>query len=421
MIHTCCASESSPERIYRKTLQKWQSTQRDWNVWSDYNTEIISLFNNYSSSSSNTNTNTHKSASSSRLEYVGAMEEGILVIEKSTVAMGEGADIKRDRVLSQMYAGYGMMLFELNAQECHGLALDPHTLLIGAETVSSGDEPKRFLCIENAENGVRNAITLDATNSNAEDLLKQITGDSTTIHERKPKEFVAELFDSFADTFDSKLNSLEYKVPKILGNGVSDLKKQFRAVLDAGCGTGLAGRFVRPYVTELMVGVDASQKMLDIAGKCTLKSGCGIDQSDDKSESHPLYESLLQLDLEEMTVKNTLHHVSDKVSGFDLVIAADVLVYFGSLDNVLMAFANVSVEGANLIFSCERASGDEAPLGYRLLSSGRFSHTKQHVIESASKAGYHIVSYQEIIPRMERGEEVKGHLFTFELKRTMEL
>ena len=70
--------------------------------------------------------------------------------------------------------------------------------------------------------------------------------------------------------------------------------------------------------------------------------------------SPPLYKSLVDIDLEDMTVENTLGHVSDKIQAFDLVVAAaDVLVYFGSLDNVLQSFANVSVEGANLIFLFE--------------------------------------------------------------------
>ena len=73
--------------------------------------------------------------------------------------------------------------------------------------------------------------------------------------------------------------------------------------------------------------------------------------------------------------------------------------------------------GASLVFSCERATDEEAPLGWRLLSSGRFSHTKQHAIEAASEAGYELVSYEEIVPRMEKGEEVKGHLFGFALRK----
>ena len=101
------------------------------------------------------------------------------------------------------------------------------------------------MCKENAENALRNSLTLEATNVIAEKLLEEVTGQGNSVHKRQPKEFVAELFDSFADTFDEKLDSLEYRVPSIIGNMVKKLETKFSAVLDAGCGTGLVGRFVK--------------------------------------------------------------------------------------------------------------------------------------------------------------------------------
>lgn len=327
------------------------------------------------------------------------------------------------------------MLLDLNADECHRLALDPHTLLMGVETVSKGGEPSTYLCVENAENALRNSATLDATNAVAGELLAAITGRESA-HERKPKEFVAELFDSFADSFDEKLvRDLGYKVPQLVGGAAKALRSGYRSVLDAGCGTGLAGRHLEPLLAEgeggkregRMIGVDASQKMIDVAAKCTTRKGCGLDMAGqillngDGREEAPLYDDLLVLDLEEMTLENTLARkggdgLPTGVAGFDLIVAADVLVYFGSLTDVLRTFAELSTPGAGLIFSCERASEEEAPLGWRLLATGRFSHTKRHALEAGRDAGYELASYQEIVPRMEKGEEVEGHLFTFVLK-----
>mmetsp|Transcript_25141 Transcript_25141/g.73740 ORF Transcript_25141/g.73740 Transcript_25141/m.73740 type:complete len:238 (-) Transcript_25141:164-877(-) len=209
-------------------------------------------------------------------------------------------------------------------------------------------------------------------------------------------------------------------------------RDKFRAALDAGCGTGLAGRYLRPLVAGPIVGVDASRKMLDVAEKCTRTSGCGLgddgareEDDDDDAGGGPLYDKLLEMDLEDMTLENTLHrapgvdaHSSGVVAAggrqkFDLVVAADVLVYFGSLDSLLRTFSSLSSPGAVLIFSCERADDDEAPLGWRLLPSGRFAHTRRHATEAAARAGYRPHSYEEIVPRMEKGEEVRGHLFGF--------
>ena len=68
-----------------------------------------------------------------------------------------------------------------------------------------------------------------------------------------------------------------------------------------------------------------------------------------------------------------------------------------------------------LIFTCEYATNEEAPLGYRLLPTGRFAHTKEYVISSAqANEKYKSKRYQKIIPREEKGIPVQGHLFVFE-------
>mmetsp|Transcript_1758 Transcript_1758/g.2680 ORF Transcript_1758/g.2680 Transcript_1758/m.2680 type:complete len:422 (-) Transcript_1758:1013-2278(-) len=397
-------ADESTESLFRRTTKSWR-IEKNWQPWHDYVQELLQRFETIEN----------------RLEIVEGFEEGILHIEKATV--GDGDNAPRDAALSLLYYAYGHSLMELDSSECHALALDPHTLLIGAETVSKSAEPSKELCIENSENSLRNSVTLDAQNSDAEALLQKITG-MDSVHKRKPKEFVAELFDSFADSFDKKLvDGLGYKVPQIIGEAAKKIGSNYKNVLDAGCGTGLAGRFLKPLVSERLVGIDASPKMLDIAAKCTTDRGCGLkeeagDGQGNESKKELLYDNLLVLDLEEMTLENTLNIKSnDDRSGFDLVVAADVLVYFGKLSNLLKTFAKVSIDGSNLLFSTERATEDEAPLGWRLLSTGRFAHTKKHAVEAASEAGYELVMYEEIVPRMEKGEEVRGHLFGFVLNK----
>jgi len=71
-----------------------------------------------------------------------------------------------------------------------------------------------------------------------------------------------------------------------------------------------------------------------------------------------------------------------------------------------------NAKGSFLIFSCERIEDNEAPpVGWKLQSSGRYAHSKSYVTGIAEKAGYDIIGYEHIVPRMEKGEEVKGHLF----------
>ncbi|KAL7538683.1 hypothetical protein ACHAWF_006182 [Thalassiosira exigua] len=407
-------AEESTEELYRRTVHSWRSNGGAYGPWDEYADELLARWQRSSDGDD------AERRSRTRLQLVGGLEEGILAIERATVARGEGADVPRDRALARLYAAYGRALLDLTPSECRDLASDPHTLLIGVATDAEADEPSAFLCRENAENALRNAASLDATNEGAAELLATMTGQESA-HERKPKEFVAELFDSFADTFDDKLvKGLGYVVPRLVGDAAVSLRPRYKSVLDAGCGTGLAGRYLKPLVEDVMIGVDASGKMLDVAAKCTTHRGCGFEEDreiDDGEEEEGLYDDLLVLDLEEMTLDNTLGKrgtgIPHQSIGFDLIVAADVLVYFGSLSNLLRTFASLSRIGAGLIFSCELATNEEAPLGWRLLPSGRFSHTKQHAVEAAEDAGYELVSYREIVPRMERGEEVRGHLFTF--------
>ncbi len=405
------SKEETPEAIFRRTVSSWHSvsTRNDWGPWSVFCDELWQRFN--------------IPQASDRLDVVGALEESILIIERAIFQEDQDANPARDVALSKLYTMYAKSLMNLDGKECLALALDPHTLLIGAEMVNKSN-PDNHICVENAENSLRNAVSLDATNNEANQLISYITGKADTVHKRKPTEFVAELFDSFADTFDDKLlNTLDYKVPGLVGELAKRLSPTYDAVLDAGCGTGLAGRNIRPLVPSgIILGVDASQKMLDKARACTLASGCGLAVAENQHlASSPLYDQLVRMDLEEMSIETLSEATGLELhTGFDLIVAADVLVYFGSLDVLLHTFAKLSTNGGRLVFSCELATEDEAPLGWRLLPTGRFAHTKKHAIQNAKSENYELVFYEEITPRMEKGHPVRGHLFAFEMKKREE-
>lgn len=471
----------SPEGLYRQTVASWQSSGGRWHVWKEFSDKLLEKFDmaqrpHHDQASDESPSSPSATTQKLRIDIIGAIEEGILVIERQIFQTSERSgldDPERDSALANLYTAYGAVLSDLSAIECWKLASDPHTLLIGApeklqqykneflKQPSSGKKEKNdasateiiisifgSLCLDNAENALRNAITLDATNEQASRLLERLTGhDATKVHQRKPKEFVAELFDSFADNFDDKLvNQLQYRVPQMIGNAVRDLlpvvaaaggTTAFHAALDAGCGTGLAGRQIRSVVSGPLVGVDASSKMLEIASRCTRSSGCGLEMTTttsdniDKTDSRPLYSSLLQMDLEDMTLANTLNDAGNDTNQssqcFDLIVAADVFVYFGSLERIMEVFASLSESPRQsmsssssssfpswLVFTCELATADEAPLGFRLLPTGRFSHTKEHAVSMASRVGYQLIRYEEIVPRIEKGQPVKGHLFVFQ-------
>lgn len=343
--------------------------------------------------------------------------------------------------ISKLYYGYGTILSEMSPSECLDLMKEESLLMDTQEGID--EKSAKIVCETNAVNAMRLAVDLDLNNVVAEHMLAAMTGgenaedgeDGYRGKERASNEFVSALFDDFADTFDEKLGALGYQVPKLVGDAAFDLlnmsgKEVFAAVLDAGCGTGLAGRFLRPLVSGPLVGVDLSQKMLDLAAECTITKGCGLkaendavkenlEEDDDERSKKPLYDKLVSWDLETATLTELTSGLSHNVlDGFDLIVAADVFVYLGNLQEILLNFARLS-NGSDsktsfLIFSCERVDDAKAaPAGWKLQSSGRYAHSKSYVTKVAENAGFDLIRYDSIVPRMEKGEEVQGHLFVF--------
>jgi len=329
--------------------------------------------------------------------------------------------------LSKLYYGYGTILSELPPSDCLTF-VKGSSLFVGDGNEGKDEMLAKTVCDSKALTSMQRAVDLDGNNAVAIHMLAAMTGGEDS--GRASNEFVTSLFDDFAETFDEKLGALGYKVPKLVGEAAFDQlqsvdKDTFRSALDAGCGTGLAGRYLRPLVGGPLVGVDLSTKMLELAAQCTLLAGCGAEKKEatdggdiekDERARTPLYDALLSLDLETATVDELMPRGSS--DGFDLVVAADVLVYFGSLSTLLTNFRRLSHKGDDeksfLIFSCERLDNDTASsAGWQLQSSGRYAHSKAYVTNVAESAGFDLLGYEEIVPRMERGKEVKGHLFVF--------
>lgn len=215
-------------------------------------------------------------------------------------------------------------------------------------------------------------------------LLAACTGQE--VPERAHDSYVENLFDCFAETFDEKLAQLEYRAPALAAVAVARVVGPPRAdlvVLDAGCGTGLCGQSLRPFAREL-AGVDLSAQMLSHA------------------EARGLYDRLVR---HELTT-----YLQGCTESLDLIVSADTLVYFGSLDAVLTAAARALRPSGHLVFTVERTDPDAAPTGYRLNVSGRYSHSPSYVETAVRAAGLMPLSVDEVVLRKEGGEDVAGLL-----------
>ncbi|MGJ7918498.1 tetratricopeptide repeat protein [Massilia sp. LXY-6] len=203
-----------------------------------------------------------------------------------------------------------------------------------------------------------------------------------------PAGYVKELFDQYAGHFDRHLvGVLGYRTPELLvallhgGPGA-----QVGSALDLGCGTGLCAPLLRPLARRL-AGVDLSEKMLD------------------KARESGLYDELACADI--------LAWLESRQREWDLVLAADVLVYFGELAPLFARVAQALHPGGRFAFSVE-ALENEA--GYAITASNRFAHAPAYVRACAAQAGFTVVKERDAVLRKEHGADVAGMLFLLHFK-----
>jgi predicted TPR repeat methyltransferase len=153
-------------------------------------------------------------------------------------------------------------------------------------------------------------------------------------------------------------------------------------VLDAGCGTGLCAGHLRPVAARL-TGVDLSPGMLRAARR------------------RKLYDDLVESEL--------TAYLQSAERVFDLVVCADTLCYFGALETVFAAVAKALRPGGHFLFSVEHGPPNDA-CGFRIQSSGRYSHTTAYVRENLERAGLAVTAIDELVLRQEAGDAVAGLL-----------
>ena len=222
-------------------------------------------------------------------------------------------------------------------------------------------------------------------------LVATLSGENP---ERAPNRYVEDLFDDLADQFDSLLvQKLSYNVPQQL---VDLVTRSFDStvgkwnILDLGCGTGLVGAAISPFAGHL-VGVDLSGKMLA------------------KARMRNLYHRLDQADLLPMLQ-------GESEDGYDVVIAADVFVYVGRLDDLFVETLRVLRPGGLFAFSVEAdenesiGESDGNQVGYRLTDTGRYAHTSAYIHRLAIDNNFHVVEWKQTQGRINKGKPVQAYL-----------
>jgi predicted TPR repeat methyltransferase len=94
----------------------------------------------------------------------------------------------------------------------------------------------------------------------------------------------------------------------------------------------------------------------------------------------------------------------------DLIIATDVVMYFGEIAALLEVVFGALRSGGRFGFTVE---AHDAP-GHRLYPTGRYKHERGWVERHAAEAGFAVMAVEKTIIRMEGGEPVAGWLFLLE-------
>lgn len=206
-----------------------------------------------------------------------------------------------------------------------------------------------------------------------------------------PRAHVANLFDVYADKFEAHLTKkLGYRTPQILAERIIHLRTQEGipssnlSLLDIGCGTGLVAEAFQSF-TQYRVGIDVSPRMVEEANK------------------RGLYDEALVEDGVEYMLQTARH--------FDLIIAADVLVYIGNPEPLFAAAVDKLTPGGYLAFSVEK--GDDAP-PFVLRPSGRFAHDLHATKALGEKYGLKLALCELAALRQERDVPLEGYIFIFQ-------
>lgn len=201
--------------------------------------------------------------------------------------------------------------------------------------------------------------------------------------------FIKATFDSFAQDFDETLKSLDYQAPALIENEAAKHLKTsvFKGyhILDLGCGTGLCGEKMKKFASRKgLIGVDLSEKMLELA------------------REKKIYAQLLCDDI--------CHYMETTEYYFHVIVASDVLTYFGDLTKVFVRVSKSLTPNGMFFFSVtENHYNDD---DFFMAPSGRFVHNPNYVEKALKSTGLKVINCERHILRNEAESPVYGYIFT---------
>lgn len=233
--------------------------------------------------------------------------------------------------------------------------------------------------IADAAEALAKAATLAPDDPVIRHLLASALGETP---DQVDSAYVRSLHDDFADRFETTLvDSLGYSVPADLARMIAEQTDLRQArTLDLGCGTGLVALALADSSGHIE-GVDLSPRMLQLAA--------------DKQ----IYAALHEAEIVEF--------LQTQNPDWDLIIAADVVIYVGPLAPLFQATFGALRPGGWLALSAEAALDKDIEIDP---ATARYRHGGAYLERSLGEAGFRSIRLQDTCIRRERGRETSGFL-----------
>lgn len=224
------------------------------------------------------------------------------------------------------------------------------------------------------------ALEIQPDDAPSQFMLHALKGDAPT-HATCPQ-YAQDLFNHYALYYDTHMQQqLQYALPKRIETLCREHPELIGgAGLDLGCGTGLIGEIVRPYVACL-TGVDVSAKMLAMAKK--------------KGN----YDVLIEAE--------ALDYLQTHTDQYSCVFVMDVLPYIGDLDAIWTALVRRLTPEATVWFSTEIST--DRP--WQLQSSMRFCHHPDYIQALTAEYGLQMIHQETMVARQQEGQALWVNFF----------
>lgn len=195
-----------------------------------------------------------------------------------------------------------------------------------------------------------------------------------------PEAYVRGLFDDYADRFETALvEDLGYRAPWLIADLIEKSRPNAHFVrgADLGCGTGLMADALRGRV-DYFAGCDLSPEMIT------------------RAKSDERYQRL--------AVSDAAAFLTSAGDSYDLVTAADVLVYVGALHELFGAVAARLLPNGLFAFTVEEAEDGDLVLRDSL----RYAHGETYIRRILADAGLAVMELARDTLRFDRGAPIRG-------------